>query len=270
MAFKTWFSALPVVVACGGTIAPTAADESATQGAGAGKSAPPIPTGIPTAPLRSAGTKRCSPLEQPATIDPVTPTKPAIVGSAGSIYVIDADPERPGRHRAFIQRFQTLERHALSEDDATPGTFIIDRGLPNQIVLTSTSIQGGGVDGPLHPVSPEHMAVITAYANDSPESLAWGPPGHSLRDGVNLLFVLGPVANGVLAVPRVFYGPADAIQERTFLGFTPSDSSETATAATAVTFDLDGTPTTLPTVVTRETAGLINGFGSGWMTFLCF
>ena len=67
-------------------------------------------------------------------------------------------------------------------------------------------------------------------------------------------------------MPRVFYGPRTAIQERAFLGFTPSDSSA---AATAVTFDLDGSPTTLPTVVTRATQGLINGFASGGLTFLC-
>jgi hypothetical protein len=42
------------------------------------------------------------------------------------------------------------------------------------------------------------------------------------------------------------------------------------TAATAVTFDRDGAPTTMPTVVTRATQGLINGFGSGFMTFFCF
>jgi hypothetical protein len=40
----------------------------------------------------------------------------------------------------------------------------------------------------------------------SPESLAYGPPATTFSNG-NLLFIVGPVADGVLGVPRVFYGP---------------------------------------------------------------
>jgi hypothetical protein len=41
-------------------------------------------------------------------------------------------------------------------------------------------------------------------------------------------------------------------------------------AAGSVTFDLDGTRTTMPTVDTRETQGLIDGFATGPLHFLCF
>jgi hypothetical protein len=268
------------LVACGGKIDSHSlgSESSAARGGAADPnpdtSAAPAPTGIPRGPARApgaVGTTPCTPLDQPTNINPTTLTKtPTIVGQAwnGIVYVVDSDPQDPGRYRAFIGRLYTLERHAVSPDSTTPGRFIIDRGMPNQIVITSTSLQGAGTDGALKPV-PADLWVYTAVANDSPESLAYGPPAVTFSNG-NVLFVVGPVADGVLGVPRVFYGPSTAIQERPFLGFEPSDSYETAKAAASVTFDLGGTPTTMPTIVTRETQGLIDGFGAGYLHFLCF
>lgn len=256
--------------ACGGATTPTSEQPGTQGGEAAGE---PTPTTIPMGPPRPAGavgTKPCSPLAQPTAFDPAAPTKTVLVGrtSNHTIYIVDEDTARPGRHRVFIQRGVILERHALSEDEA-PNKFVIDRGLPNQIALTATTIQGAGTDGPFIPALPEQLAVINTFANDAPAALAYGTynqPGA----GPNHLFVVGPIANGVIGVPRIFYGPSSKIEERAFLGFSPSDSGATSTPATAVTFDLDGTPTTMPTLVTRAMQGLINGFSTGSLRFFCF
>lgn len=257
------------LVACGGMTTPTS-EEIGSQGGNAAAIPDTIPSG-PSRPAGAVGTKPCSPLTQPTTVESVSLTNPVLVGRSWNhtIHVIDEDPSRPGRHRAFIARGGVLERHALSEDPSTPDRFIIDRGLPNQIVLTRTTIQGAGADGPFVDALPEQLATVTRFANDAPASLAYATYRQP-NEGPKLLFVLGPSKGGALEVPRVFYGPSDAIEERTFLGFSPSDSSATATPATAVTFDVGGEPTTLPTLVTRQMQGLINGFPTGNLKFLCF
>lgn len=214
----------------------------------------------------------CNPLE-PTT--PVNPTKltgaPVIVGQSWNVmpYIVDTDPQRPGEYRAFIGHRGVMERHAVSADKATPGRFIIDRGMPNQIAITSATLEGGAADGPLRPVQDGILEVYGIVGDDALGSLAYAPPVEAMSSGERL-WIVGPVVGGALAVPRVFYGSADAVKERTFLGFNPSDSWDTATAATSVTFDLDGTPRTMPTVLTRDAAGLMNGFQTGWLHFLCF
>lgn len=266
------------LVACGGMVDPQATDDqpSAAQAGKAdnGKAArvPPLPTGIPRGAGRAAGavgTTPCAPLEQPATTVPATlAKKPIIEGMSPNwtLYVIDDDPDRQGEYRAFVGHKFVLERHAVSA--FAPGTFVIDRGMPNQVTVTATSVVGGGQDGPLGPIPADLSAAFGAVSEDSPESLVYGPSPEDWQG--NELWVVGPSAGGALGVPRVFYGTGEGIAERTFLGFGPTDSYETATPATSVTFDLDGTPTTMPTVVDRRTAGLINGFGSNNLPFRCF
>jgi hypothetical protein len=156
-----------------------------------------------------------------------------------------------------------LEQHAVSTT-ADTNEWVFDETMPTGLIMTPTSFQGAGEDGPLSKLSADELAALHPV-EDSPTALAFADLGSPSNP--SQLFVLVPFVGGSIQYRRIFYGPPNHVQERHLI---PTPESPLPPHATnTVTFDLDGVATTLPTVVTRDNVGLLDGSGIT-STFYCF
>jgi hypothetical protein len=268
MALKTGISVFAALItACGGMIESESRQvEGASASPGANASEPAPSDTTKALPEGAVGLTPCNPVAVQAS-PRVTKLGTTIVKGRSdywTYFAVDVDPS--GATRAFVSRANLLERHAVTPGP-TAGSYFIDYGMPNAMLLTATSIQGAGQDGRIYPISPDDdMFPTVIEAQDSPEALAYGQLGTSTDS--NELFVLAPVSAGVLQIPRVFYGPHDKVQERRFISFTQTLDA-THFNASAVTFELDLAPKTMPTTDMKHAAGLIDGWAVT-ETFLCY